>query len=116
MLVDQFTGTQHLIVDGAPRSYTEALSITTAMNFYKLNFFVIHLDVSREWSEKHLLSRGRFDDIDKNKIKKRLDWYETDVVPAIEYFTLSPECRYIEVNGEQSIEQVHADIISALKI
>lgn len=115
-LVDNFTGKEHLIIDGAPRSYPEALSLATAMKFYKLHFFVIHLDVSREWSEKHLISRGRFDDVDRNKIKKRLDWFDADVMPAIDYFRLSPECRFVHVNGEQSIEAVHEEVIKGLGI
>lgn len=102
----------HLVFDGAARSKNEAALLTTALNFYEREKpTVIYINVSREWSEKHLLERGRFDDRSLDKINKRLDWFEKDVVPAIEYFRNEPLYHFIEVNGEQSIDQVHADIL-----
>jgi adenylate kinase family enzyme len=50
------------------------------------------------------------DDKTIEKIDKRLNWFDQDTWPAIEYFKTNPLYRFIEVNGEQSIEEVHADI------
>jgi adenylate kinase family enzyme len=73
----------------------------------------VHLNVSRKWSDDRLLARGREDDRTLAKINKRLDWFEKDTMPAIEYFRESRFYKFIEVNGEQPIEKVHADIVSA---
>ncbi len=115
LLIESFKGTEHLIIDGSPRAYIEALTLDTALNFYgRKNIMVVHLNVSREWSEERLLGRGRADDMDLTKVKKRLDWYEADVVPAIEFFKVNPNYNYIDVNGEQPIEEVYAEMIEKL--
>lgn len=113
-LIEELDQDMHLVFDGAPRARAEAELLTTALRFYKREApVVIHLAVSREWSEERLLSRGRSDDRTLAKIDKRLDWFDTDVVPALEYFRKEPYYRFLEVDGEQPIEKVHADIIAA---
>ncbi|MBX4181356.1 nucleoside monophosphate kinase [Candidatus Parcubacteria bacterium] len=114
VLINELSDNMHLMFDGSPRSINEAKLMTSALNFYKREKpTVIHINVSRKWSETHLLARGRSDDVNLAKIDKRLDWFEQDVVPAIEYFKDNPYYRFFEVNGEQSIEAVHAEIIAA---
>lgn len=116
LLVESFRGTEHLIVDGSPRAYGEALAMDTALKFYGRKAYVVHLNVSRKWSEDRLLNRGRVDDVDITKVKKRLDWFETDVMPAIEYFRTNPDYNFIDVNGEQSIEEVSAEMMQKIHI
>lgn len=114
VLIGELEDNMHLIFDGAPRARAEAELLTTAFRFYKREKpVVVHITVSREWSEEKLLKRGRSDDLTIDKIDKRLDWFDKDVVPAINYFKSDPFYRYIEVNGEQSIEKVHSDIVAA---
>jgi adenylate kinase family enzyme len=72
---------------------------------------VIYINVSRKWSEEKLLSRGRSDDRTLTKINKRLDWFDSDVVPAIEFFRNNPRYKFLEIDGEQPIKKVHQDII-----
>lgn len=113
MLVEELGPDMHLVFDGAPRAHSEAVLLTTALEFYKREKpTVIYLDVSRKWSEERLLSRGRQDDSNLSKINKRLDWFELDTWPALEYFKTNSLYRYIEVNGEQSIEDVHREIVT----
>ena len=105
-----FTGKEVLFIDGSPRRWDEAKVFDSAFEFYDLrNITIIHPHVSREWSEKHLRGRGRADDSDEY-IRKRLDWFETEVVPVIEYYRDHRDHHFVEVNGEQSIEAVHEDI------
>lgn len=114
VLINEFDEGMHLIFDGAPRARAEAELLTSAFHFYSRERpIVIHISVSREWSEEKLLVRGRQDDISLDKIDKRLDWFDKDVVPAIDYFKNDPFYRYIEIDGEQSIEKVHSDIVAA---
>ncbi|MDO8565006.1 MAG: nucleoside monophosphate kinase [bacterium] len=114
VLLEELNENMHLVFDGAPRALDEAEILTSALEFYKREKpSIIYLNVSREWSEKRLLARGRTDDLNINKIDKRLDWFDKDVLPAIEYFKNNPYYRYFEVNGEQPIEKVHAEIIAS---
>jgi adenylate kinase family enzyme len=59
--------------------------------------------------------RGRLDDSDE-EIKKRLDWYKANVVPAIEYFKNDPDYKFVSINGEQTIEEVHREIMQKLEL
>lgn len=116
LFIENLTGDEHLIIDGAPRSLPEAQVLSTALDFYGRKAYVIHLNVSRSWSERHLLDRGRADDTNIKKIDKRLNWFDRDVLPAIEYFENHPDYKYVEVNGEQPIESVHAEIVKRIFI
>lgn len=113
MLVEELDEHMHIVFDGAPRSAPEAALVTTALKFYKREKpTVVYINVSRKWSEERLLARGRMDDKTLDKINKRLNWFDEDVLPAIEYFKKDKFYRFIEVNGEQKIEKVHADLVT----
>ncbi len=114
VLINQLEENMHLVFDGACRSLLEAEVLTSAVKFYKREKpVVIYINVSNKWSDERLLARGRQDDSSLSRINKRLKWFETEVLPAIEYFKKNSSYKFIEVNGEQTIERVHADIISA---
>lgn len=115
LFVENMTGEEHVVVDGAPRSLPEASVMTNAFDFYGRTANVIYINISRESSERRLLARGRDDDSTAIKIKKRLDWFDTDAVPAVEFFKKHPTYNFIEVNGELPKEQVHAEIVSKLQ-
>jgi adenylate kinase len=103
-------GSEHLILDGLSRRAYEAPILDDALKFYKREKpFVLLIDVSREWAKEHLLGRGRSDDTHKD-IDARLDWYDTNVLPTIEYFKNNDYYRTIVINGEQGIEDVHKEI------
>ncbi|MDP3989072.1 MAG: nucleoside monophosphate kinase [bacterium] len=107
---------QHVLIDGSPRSVPEAMALKTALLFYKLNKpTVLYFNASREWSIARMNERGRNDD-DIENINRRLDWYERDVVPAIEIYREDPDVRVIEVDAEQTIEEVQAGIIEKLSL
>ncbi|MFO0718508.1 MAG: nucleoside monophosphate kinase [Candidatus Paceibacterota bacterium] len=109
VMIKNFKGDEHLIIDGVARSLIEAESFDSALSFYGRKANVIYPRVSREWSRKHLMSRGRSDDSPEG-IETRLGWFDTDVVPAIEYYRNNPNYNFIEVDGEQGREKVFADI------
>ena len=114
ILLDKFNGTEHLFLDGITRSLPEAMTFTTALEFYNRHATVIYINVSRKWSEDRLLARGRADDMTKEEIDKRLDWFDRDSYPAVEYFNVHDRYILLDINGEQIIEKVHADIIEKL--
>ena len=112
LLVENMKGDEHLVLDGTPRSLVEAEALGTALLFFnRSDARIIHLNVSRAWAEARLRERGRGDDAESG-IQKRLDWFDHDVVPALEYYRSHPDYHFIEVNGEQGIEGVHAELMS----
>ena len=116
LFVKNLTGNEHLILDGAPRTLSEAHHLDIAMKFFKREQpAVIYIKVSRQWSFEHLMARaqkeGRKDDTETS-INRRLDWFDHDVVPAINYYRRDRDYDFIEVNGERTIEEVHRDIIA----
>ncbi len=104
-----------VIFDGNPRKLYEAKMLEEVFEMFgwQGSFFPIHLKISREEAERRLLERGREDD-NSEEIKNRLDWFETEVVPVLQFY--KEKGYLIEVNGEQSIEEVYKDIKKVLKL
>jgi len=113
-LVKNFTGEEHMILDGLSRRADEAPVLESALKFYKIkNPTVIYLNVSRKRAFELLKGRGRKDDTDEY-INNRLDWFDENVVPAMDYFKNDGYATFVDINGEQSIEEVHTDVLKAL--
>lgn len=114
LLVENMKGDEHLVLDGTPRSLIEAQALGTALTFFdRSDARIIHINISRQEAETRLRARGRGDDAE-NGIQKRLDWFDRDVVPAIEYYRTHPEYHFYEINGEQSVEAVQAELLRAI--
>ncbi|MEK7081472.1 MAG: nucleoside monophosphate kinase [Patescibacteria group bacterium] len=112
VLIKNLKGGEHLIIDGTPRSAHEAEILHTALSFYeRKNPVVIYLNISVEAAEERLRARKRIDDKDDKKNDKRLNWFETDVSPAIDFLKNNPRYRFLEVDGENSPEEIHEEII-----
>lgn len=131
-----------LIIDGSPRSLLEAELMDDIFEWYEwTNIKVILLDISDKEAFNRLTKRRicqkcgraipwvgqskklkkcdrcggelmtRFDD-KPEAIKARLDFYKDDVQPAVDYY--EKQGKLIKVSGEQSIEDVHQEIIKGL--
>jgi adenylate kinase family enzyme len=116
ILVENLMGDEHVLFDGTPRSLLEAQALETALSFYGYEQkTVIYLNVSNDWSTKRLMERGRgADDKSASDIAHRLAWFETDVIPAVDYYQQNPTYKFLEINGEQSVEAVSAEILKQL--
>lgn len=111
-LIKNISGNEHLIMEGISRRENEAPVLDSAMKFYKRQSpFVISIDVSPQWATERLLGRGRNDD-NIESIKNRLAWYDENVRPAINYFKNNPYYKFISINGEQTIPEVHQEIMA----
>lgn len=105
---------QGLLADGFPRRLPEAKSLDAFLGFLERldgSFFIL-IDISSDEAYRRLKARGRFDDNDE-AIKGRMDYYEERVVEVVEYYKKTD--RLITINGQQSIEDVHKDIMEVLK-
>lgn len=113
-MIKNFSGNEDMVLDGVCRRKEEAIALESAFDFYRIEKpNIILINVSKEWSYTRMLERKRVDDTPE-KIQNRLNWYERDVVPSIEYFRNKPGFNFIEINGEQSVEDVHKEIIKKL--
>jgi len=110
-LMDNLTGDEHIFFDGVSRRLVEANVLDSALKFYeRKNLTVVSIECSDEWAIKLMKGRGRADDMEE-EIKKRLAWYKENTAPAIEYFKNDPDYKFISINGEQTIEEVHKEIM-----
>lgn len=115
-LIDRFTGQEHLLFDGSPRTVPESYALKSAIEFYGLpSVHVLFVDVSREESLRRLLERGRSDDT-REAIENRLSWYESEVKPSLDVYRDDEQFRFHDIDGEQSIEAVHDEIVAALSL
>ena len=112
VLVEKYTGAEHLIFDGTPRRLSEAQAMDSMFTFLSLEKpTIIYLAVPIEESVKRLMLRKRFDDTEED-IRKRLSWYETDVKPALDHFRNRKDVTVLDIDGNRSIEDIHQDIIA----
>ncbi|MCE9585518.1 nucleoside monophosphate kinase [Candidatus Nomurabacteria bacterium] len=116
MLISNLDDTKHLIADGYPRTLDQSENFESTMQFFKRDKIkIIYIEVGREEAMKRNLLRGRNDDT-KEGLEKRFDEYVNNVVPSMNYFKNKNNYEIFSINGEQSVEDVHKDIIKALKL
>lgn len=101
------------VLDGFPRTLpqAEAFEAMAEKNDIELDA-VIHLDVSDEEVTSRLLDRGRDDDTPE-AIEQRLEEYRNKTAPLIDFYQESG--LLLEIDGEQSIEEVTKSIEDRLE-
>lgn len=113
ILINSLNENITLIADGYPRTINQSEEFLAQMNFFKRgNIKIIYIKLSEEEAMKRNLLRGRSDDTEEG-LKRRFAEYKNNVVPSME-FLKNKDIEVIEINGEQSIEAVHNDILKAL--
>lgn len=110
------------IIDGFPRNIEQAKFLVDKIDKYGYKIDkVFYLKISPEESYKRLIKRGRQlhpGDTDLHdspeRIKERLEIYKQGEADVLSYFESLGILE--EINGEQSIEKVHQDILARLKL
>ncbi len=102
-----------LITDGFPRSEVQSAIVLSTLEFYKRPLAeIVYIEVTKEEAVRRMKLRARSDDTDES-IAARFSVYETSVLPAMHYLA-ERGCVLHTINGEQSMEAVHADILRAI--
>lgn len=105
----------NVLLDGSPRRFEEAKMLEETLDFYEYkNIYVLYLNVNNQWSTDRLNSRGRADDM-KTGIESRLSWFDREVLPIVEYYSKNTKYKFLDINGMQSIGDVHNEIINRIK-
>ncbi len=103
-----------LIMDGFCRRSEEVLVAEQALQFFeRFNIHVVYINSSKEECFKRMKSRGRSDDSDEY-IKNRLEWFDTNTMPALSLLKDYRKYHFHEIDGNGSVEEVFASICEAL--
>jgi adenylate kinase family enzyme len=118
VLVNNFTGNEDVILDGASRRIEETEVLALALDFYQIkNKFVFEIDISDDTAIARLKIRAgnRPDDASTEKIQTRLDWYRTNVVPVVEYFKNDSQFKFSIIDGEKTVPEVFMQIKNSIE-
>ena len=114
ILTSSLTTEKNLITDGYPRTVSQSKVFEEMMRFFgRETISIIYIELSEAEAMRRNLLRGRADDT-KEGLAKRFEEYEKNVIPAMNYFKDRQNYKIYPINGEQSVEAVHQDIIKAL--
>lgn len=117
IFINLLKGGETVILDGAPRKPFEIGVLHSAITFLGYTHpTVIYLDVTERVSRDHIKTRGRDDDLDETDVSRRMEWFETDVLPTLEVYQHDPRYTVVHINGNQSIEDVHKEILRKLTL
>jgi adenylate kinase len=112
IFIETLQGNETVILDGAPRRMAEVEALHSALKFYEYDHAtVIYLDVSATWALDKLASRKREDDTKPEFAEKKMEWFDTDVLPVLDMYSRDPRFTYVHINGEQTVEEVHEELL-----
>jgi adenylate kinase len=115
-MLDQLDDKSHLLIDGFPRTVKQIPDLEDAFRFFgRGTVDIINLETPESVVRDRLYSRARADDTSES-IEERLRWYREDTLPVIEYYKNRPDTRVHTIDGTDTIEGVHAQIIAALEL
>jgi len=117
LFIEGVSGDDHIITDGFPRRAEESPILHTAFEFYgRKNPTVLSFELPDEVVIDRLVNgRKRFDDTPE-KVEERLRWFRRDVSLAIKFFEEHPYYTVAHINGDQTPEEVHKDVLKALNL
>ena len=108
---------EKIVFEGSCRILEEAMRFHEAALWLERPYVAVHIDVPEAVLRERLLKRaqieGRADD-SASALQERFDKFTELTTKSLEYF--KSEGNLITINGDQSVAEVHADIIAALKL
>jgi adenylate kinase len=115
-MLDQLDAKSHLLVDGFPRTVKQADVLDDALDFFERSeLHIINLDTPEEVVRERMQGRARADDTHES-IEERLRWYKEDTLPVLDYYRVRPDTTVHDIDGTDTVEGVHEQILKALKL
>jgi adenylate kinase len=112
--MDNYSGQEHLIIDGFPRTADQVPALDSAFEFFDAKpITVVCINISDQEAVTRLLKRGRSDDTEES-IRTRLQWSREQTMPNIEWFKKQSEYKVLEIDGERTVEEIQKDILAQL--
>lgn len=108
-LLKTHLSTQSILFDGFPRTLKQAIFLNDFLETYHVGIdAVLFLDVQESYLMKRLQERAmkenRSDDQDKKKIQTRMQTYQKETIPLINYY--QEQGKLYCLDGNQSMEQI----------
>lgn len=115
LFVDHVKEKSTVLLDGSPRRIEEAKMLEETLKFYDYKYiYVVYIDVNKDWAVEKLTARGRADDM-KTGIESRLSWFDSEVLPIVEYYKGNSNYKLLHIDGMKSIEEVQKEVVEKLK-
>ncbi len=115
-MIDQLDPKSHLLVDGFPRTVGQIPDLEDAFRFFERGQVdIINLETPEQVVRDRMHARARKDDTD-NSIEERLRWYREETVPVLSYYRKRPNTKVHDLDGTDTIDGVHSQILKALDI
>ncbi len=117
LLLDKFSKMEGktILLDGYPRNVKQAETLAKMANKFPISV-AVHLNVDTGVIKDRLTKRAEIEarsDDAPEKIEKRLQIYIEQTEPILEFY--KKEGKYFSINGAQSIEEVHSDVIDVFQ-
>jgi adenylate kinase len=115
-MIDQLDSKSHLLIDGFPRTVGQVPDLEDAFKFFERGMVdVINLETPEAVVRERMQSRAREDDTTES-IEERLRWYREDTLPVLAYYRSRPNTRVHDLNGLDTIDGVHNQIVEILEL
>ena len=115
-MLDQLDNKSHLLIDGFPRTVGQIPDLDDAFKFFERGVIdVINLVTPEAVVRERMVSRARHDDT-SDSIETRLRWYREDTLPVIAYYQGRPNTNVHTIDGTDTIDGVHSQILAALQL
>ena len=119
VLINNLKENTTVILDGAPRKLLEVEVMHEVFPFLRYGRpIILHVEVSDAWAIDRQKYRARIeqrpDSSSEEKIIARLDEFKKYIVPCLENLQHDSRYDFIHINGEQTVEQVHAELVAKL--
>jgi adenylate kinase len=107
---------RHVLIDGFPRTVSEAVVLESALSFYeRQEVTIINLETPEDIVRERMKGRARKDDTETS-IEARLNWYREETLPVLAYYRDREHTTVLDIDGTDSIDGVHAEILRALNL
>ena len=111
--IDHTNFSKGYILDGVLRSLEQVAAFNALIKEKQLpEPWALEIRLDEDIAMERLMKRGRQDTDSVEATKARLEWSRTQTQPVIDQFRELG--RLVSVDGDQTIEKVHADIIEEL--